>query len=85
MGQSLEEAMQKLADILQEFRTVVENQNENENPGPGGGPLGFAKNLLNGPDPKTPAIKFPDKMLVTLDQASIQAIKKSSGNNPLFS
>ena len=85
MGQSLEEAMQKLADILQEFRTVVENQNENENPGPGGGPLGFAKNLLNGPDPKTPAIKFPDKMLVTLDQASIQAIKKGSSNNTLFS
>ena len=78
MGQSLEEAMQKLADILQEFKQTVEDQNDGDgggtNPVGDGGGGGDNKN-----NPKAPAVKFPDKMLVTLDQASISAIKGGSG------
>ena len=78
MGQSLEEAMEKLADILQEFKQTVEDQNDGDGGGtnPVGGGGGDNKN-----NPKAPAIKFPETMRVTIDDASINKLKGSGGKN----
>ena len=83
MGQSLEEALKNLAEMLENFRSTVQEGNEQNAGvlekvgntvskafGGGGGDAGQGK--------ATPSIKFPDKMQVSLDQASINAIKANS-------
>ena len=83
MGESLEDALQNLAEMLENFRSTVKEGNEQNAGvlekvgntvskvfGGGGGDAGKGK--------ATPSIKFPDKMQVSLDQASINAIKANS-------
>ena len=75
MGESLEEAMQRLADILMEFKDSI--------PEGGGGDGDNPIVPKKGGDSGKPAnIKFPTKMVVTLDEASIAAIKPKKGTWP---
>jgi hypothetical protein len=83
MGQSLESALENLAEMLENFRSTVQEGNEQNadalkkvgNAVSGAGGSG-GKGASQGKD--TPSIKFPDKMKVSLDQASINAIKAGS-------
>lgn len=78
MGESLEEAMEKLADILMKFKDAIPPAGGGDNP-PANGNSGVPK---SGGDGKPANIKFPTKMVVTLDEASIAAIKPKKGTWP---
>lgn len=83
MGESLESAMQRLADMLQEFKGSVEEGNTSSNSAFEGikdavSSVGAAMNPLK--DKNTAAAepaKMPSKMTVTLDQSSIDALKEN--------
>jgi len=83
MGDSLEAAMQRLADMLQEFKGSVEENTT----GSANGQSNMEKildkfnplsNGNSGNSGNSPSIKFPSKMIVTLDSQSVSAIKSSN-------
>lgn len=80
MGESLEEAMQNLADILQEFKDATgeagqQNASVIEKVGNAVSSM-FGSNSGGGSSSPAPKIQFPSKMVVSLDRKSIDAIKE---------
>jgi hypothetical protein len=73
MGESLEEAMERLATILNDFKQTVEDGNNTPTVPTGGG--GATTGASGGGSP-APKIQFPSKMVVSLDRKSIDAIKE---------
>ena len=78
MGESLEEAMQNLADILQDFKNAAGEAGQQS--------TGAMEKVVDavskikgnsgGSSSSTPQIQFPSKMVVSLDRKSIDAIKE---------
>lgn len=79
MGESLEEAMQNLADILQEFKDATGEageQNASVLEKVGNAVSNMFSSNSGGSSSPAPKIQFPSKMVVSLDRKSIDAIKE---------
>jgi hypothetical protein len=81
MGASLEDAMKNLAEILEKFKTTVkESSDTNKDLATAVTKTTAGTTTPASPGAKTgaaPKIEFPSVMKVTLDQTSINALKKS--------
>ena len=79
MGESLEEAMQNLANILQEFKDATGEageQNASVLEKVGNAVSNMFSSNSGGSSSPAPKINFPSKMVVSLDRKSIDAIKE---------
>ena len=79
MGESLEEAMQNLANILQEFKDATGEageQNASVLEKVGNAVSNMFSSNSGGSSSPAPKIQFPSKMVVSLDRKSIDAIKE---------
>lgn len=83
MGESLEEALENLAEMIEQFKTSV-TEGAEDNRGlinkvtDAVGLTGGGSSSSSSSSSSTPSIKFPDTMKVTLDRSSINAIKGSN-------
>ena len=80
MGESLEDALDNLAEMLENFRSTVEEGNEQntgiiEKVGNAVSNM-FGSNSGGSSSSPAPKINFPSKMVVSLDRKSIDAIKE---------
>lgn len=79
MGESLEDALDNLAEMLENFRSTVQEGNE-QNTGiiekVGNAVSNMFGSNSGGSSSPAPKIQFPSKMVVSLDRKSIDAIKE---------